>query len=130
MSYTVEHLSGEPILLITGMPDFEVAEGSQMVKEMRSTLDAAHEKLYVVLDMSRITISLDDMMQSADMVTYTARGLGVHPKILESVVVTTSVFVRLAVKGLTSSVFGQMQTRQVESLEEALAHCRTQASTF
>jgi hypothetical protein len=124
MSYTIQKLPDEPIVVAISHADFSGAEGADMMDELYATLDAQTEHVYLVSDMSAVNLSVDDMLQGASLVTRGQKPVLLHPNITETIIVATSAFIRLATKGLASPIFGSQHIQVIENLDAALAYCR------
>ena len=128
MSYTIEKLPGEPIILSTGGADFTGAEGPQLVEDMYQAVEHHPERIYLISDMSAITMTMDDVLQGSSLMTRGQKAAYSHPNVIENVFVTRSNFIKMAAKGLSAPIFGGLQVRVVETLDEALSYCRSRAA--
>jgi hypothetical protein len=125
MSFTIEKLPGEPILLATGNADFHSAEGPALNDGMYEALEALSENVYLISDMARISFTLDDVLEGSTVMT--SRGqkpVWAHARVIENIFVTSSGFIKMAAKGLSAPIFGGLQIKVCETRDEALAHCR------
>lgn len=125
---------------ITTIPDAPIviahsSEGLDREQDMRDSvvqitaaLDAQPEPVFLIIDLSEITMDLNELIQSASL---SARGNDTmlhHPKIRENIFVLTSKFIIMAIQGLNSATFGRINARVFATLDEALEYCRAQAA--
>jgi hypothetical protein len=135
MSYSSHQLPGEPILIVTLYADFDLAtEGAIIEAERIALLEAAQEPLYVILDLSQIELSLDDIVKGSNMLV---RGVSLAPRseqngisifnhanLRQLIFVSGSRVIKLAASGMNYPVFGGQDVVVFASVEEALEHCR------
>ncbi len=123
--YQIQRLPNDPILLIELLPEYSIARDMDKSAEaIRALLDTASEPLYYVLDLTQITVSLDDLLLST---TKGARGstpLWHHPMIKKIVFVSPSPMIQQACQGMNSRVFGNLEAVAFGTLDEALNYCR------
>jgi hypothetical protein len=135
MSYSSHQLSGEPILLVTLYADFDLAtEAAGIEAERIALLEAAQEPLHVILDVSQVELSLDDIIKASNMLVRGASlapsseqngySLFSHANLRQFIVVSNNRMVHMAAKGMNHPVFGSQNVAAFTSVEEALAHCR------
>jgi hypothetical protein len=128
MSYTVEKLPNEPIVVCTFHADFKIGvEGDVSLNTNIALLDKQTERVYYIVDCTYATFNLDDAIQGANMTTR-QKQLFKHPKIIESIFVTQSRLIKLVVQGLNNPMFGSIAVHVVDSLNAALAYARSQAA--
>ncbi len=125
-NYQIERLPGEPIILAVNYEEFSIAEDQQPADaETRMMLDQATEPLYLIIDLTRQTMRLDDIILGANIGAGGQAPLWQHPNVQEVIFVTTKAIVKLAIQGLDSLPFGNTQAKAFETQEEALAYART-----
>lgn len=127
MAYTIEKYPNEPILLVTIHEDFKVAVHQELSdNETRLIFDASPEPLFNVVDVTRIKVSFEDVIAAANVGARGHDPIWKHPKIRASVFISPNPLVRIAVTGLSSATFGNIQAKVFASLDEALAWIRAQ----
>ena len=128
MTYKHEILPGEPIMLTTMSAEYSVSrDQARSDAEARVLLDNAREPLFCIIDLSRVSFSLTDVIGGANAGARGQEPIFHHNKILELIYVTPNRMVQLAVKGLGSVAFGKVKACVFETIEEALAYVRSQA---
>jgi hypothetical protein len=130
MSYSVEKLPNEPVVLSVLYADHNVAiEGEQSLMDTLKVLDAQRNPVYLVLDILEMNFRLDDAIQAVSMATQQNQVFK-HPRIIETVAVTNSRLMQLVAKGMKSATFGNLNIRVFDSRSAALAYARTQAAAL
>ena len=135
--YRIELLSDEPILLFETYPEYTLSgDWRQVDIETRQFLDQSSEPLFYLIDITKASLSLEDIVLAANI---GARGpnteamnqeipLWKHPNIQEMVFVTTRPILTLAAKGLDSLAFGNIKTKTFATQEEALGYIRARVA--
>ncbi len=126
-TYHTEKLPDEPIILTIMSPQFSIAR--HMVSSDATTrviLDAAAEPLFLVVDMTEVTLSYSDLMFAGNQGAKGEKPLWHHPMLRQMVLVTRSRLLSVGAKALNSPVFGNLDVRAFPTREEALAYCRAQ----
>lgn len=125
-----EKLPGEPIIVNTTYETWEVhkhhAEGSE---EVIALMEEAGKPIYYICDMRRMSLTLQDIIKSANMGTRDSGALLTHPLMKEFLVVTNVKLIELAAKGLSSDIFGNVAVKVFETPEDALAYAREQVAS-
>jgi ethanolamine utilization protein EutA (predicted chaperonin) len=125
MSYSIEKLLNEPIVLCTFNADYSAeAELEQFIQQFQANLDAQREKVYVIFVATEASITYVDVLKGTRIVKYQ---LFKHPNVRENIVVTSTPFLKLIVQAITGPMFGKQPVYTVESLEDAVAYARNQA---
>jgi hypothetical protein len=122
---TTVKLPNEPIVVdtLTGS-SAELLRTQSLGAEMIAILNAAPEPLFVIYDVSKAQLSLDDIILGA---ARTARGdepLLRHPKIRQLLAVTSDPTLELVAEGMDSEIFGNIGIRVFKTLDDALAYAR------
>lgn len=126
MTYTIEKLPNEPILLQTFNPGFSmIKDGPASIEDATRLLDSLDEPVFFINDMSHSTPSFEEVLHGSNM-TARQTQLFKHPMIRETIIVTSSSLMTLAVKGMNSATFGNLQMKVTRTLDEALEYTRTQ----
>jgi hypothetical protein len=127
MSYTIEKLPGDPIIVATTGEDFSIStEIDPLNVDLLKLLDAATEPIYYIVDVRTISISVSDAIYAATAVARTENAPFRHPNMKHVIIVTESNLAKLSAKGLDSDVFGHLKVTVVESPDEAFAYVRSQ----
>ena len=92
--------------------------------ETREYLDQAAEPLYHIVDVTEVSLALDDIVLGSNRMARGHEPLWQHPNLLELIFISANTLFRLAAKGLDSLTFGNLKTMIFETQEEALAYCR------
>lgn len=124
MSFTIEKIPGEPIVILTVESKQVLTELAVFDEQLTAVLDAQNEQVFLIPDMSNISLSLDDLTVGANTI---ARGPGQrlhHPNVRENVMVTRDAMLKLAVIGLRTATFGSAHITVFDTREQALAYCR------
>ncbi len=133
-NYEIEVIPDARVIAVHVTPEYSIARDMPVSRvESKALLDAATEKHFYVLDITHLSVSLEEMIAASNL---GARGKAVdmqveddtplwhHPNIIENVVVSKSGIIKLAAKGLSSNAFGNLNIKVVETMEDALAYCR------
>jgi hypothetical protein len=128
MSVKVELLPGEPILLQTPSEDYDYKiDGIPAMDQTLEILDQQTKPVFYIIDMLKMTLSLDDMITAVSQATR-QRALFQHPNIIENLFVTQSRMIDLAAKGMNSPIFGNVKIQVFPTVDEALAYARRSLS--
>lgn len=127
MSYTIEKLPGEAIIVYTqGAATPEEQGIVETLEDIARCLDQQTERVFLVWNVGGMSIELDDLVQSASKAGRGSNAVLHHPKVRENVYVVSNRMVRLAIKGLESATFGRAKVVLFDTLDEALSYCRDQ----
>jgi hypothetical protein len=127
MSYTIEKLPNEPIIVQVLNEDYTFGnEAAPSMAELTKLLDAQPEPVWLIMDMSAISLSLDDAIQAASMSTQQFKLLK-HRNAQESILVSDSRLIKLMAQGMNAPIFGNITLKTFETRGAALAYARTQA---
>ena len=129
MSYSIEKLPDDPIIITTMFEDFSMDQSEPFLDELIDLFDSLVEPVYLIADVDRYTFSVQDMLVALNVAVQGSRAIMHHPNLAGTVVVTSSKMMKLASKGAKSDAFGNIQTEVFETLEEALDHIRSRLYT-
>ncbi len=137
-NYTIELFPDEPILMVRVTPEYSISKDMPKSEvEERAILDASDRRLYFLLDLLDLSISLEEVVFSSNL---GGRGRDIenpgeervplwhHPNIIQNVMVSRNPLLKLASKGLSTKVFGNLDVKVVDTVEEGLAYIREQLS--
>jgi hypothetical protein len=128
MPYTVEKLPDVPIILFTVLSEIDLnAELSTSISDIAHLLNAQVEKVFLIVDVRTISLSLGDVIRSANATARGQNALMHHSNLRENVFVATDSLLQMGIKGLASATFGQVRLKQFETLDAAMDYCRKQA---
>lgn len=122
MSYTIDKLPDRPVVLQTFQSGLSPEELVASVAELTTILDAQSEPVYCILDMTQVSLGLDDVIAGANMAARGSKPPFRHPNVREVVFVSSSGLVKLGARGLTSATFGNIAVRVFDTVHEALAY--------
>ena len=125
-NYTIEVLDGENILLMQLGEEFDlVADFEGFNTEAVSLLDQATEPMFAVIDVMQFPqVSIDGLIQATNAST---TGYLSHENLQTILTVTDSKLFQLAIKGIRTATFGNLDAHWFTTTEEALEFARTQA---
>ncbi|NDJ77922.1 MAG: hypothetical protein GYB65_16860 [Chloroflexi bacterium] len=125
--YTIEKLIDQPVIVLTVQKDYDVQRDMPTSRvDLVRILDTLDEPVFYVLDLSRLTVSFDDIMQGAAL---GARGEGAswhHPKLRDILWVTDEQVIKVAVEGLKSDAFGHLNIKLFGSVDDAVDYALDQ----
>jgi hypothetical protein len=124
--YSLEKLADQPVILWIASDTWDMSRDLPVVTEqIQQMLNETTEALFILIDTTQTHVTLSDVIYAAN---YTAR-LGTpilkHPKMREFLMVTNMRVVELAIKGLNSETFGNINGRTFPTREEAFAYVQS-----
>jgi hypothetical protein len=126
MSATIDKMAEEPIIVIridTG--DFSPESARTFEQELTATLDAQPEPVVLINVLPEgYSPSMDDLLEATQLVRGQSH-IYHHPNIKKMIAVTGSETLHLAYQGLKGEIFGSLQVKAVNELDEALAIARS-----
>jgi hypothetical protein len=129
MSYTIEQFPELSLIVVSFGEDFgSIEETHRFVDELYDIYNGLPAPVHLIADVSRMKL---DFEQAMDVIRLTVRGeksLKKHPNNKGVVVVTTSRFYQLMIKGLNTAAFGMLKLQVFESMDAAMAWAREQAA--
>jgi len=124
MSNTIEKLPNEPILVQTVDPEFSIkTQAGDMIERTLKFLDQQIEPVIYIIDMSQTSMDFEDIVMGASVATRQF-ALFKHPKVRETIAISSSSLASAAARGLNSPIFGYVKLKVVKTLDEALAYAR------
>jgi hypothetical protein len=126
-TFTVEKLPEDPILLATMTAEYSVSRDQQASDDAaRALLAELVEPMYLVVDITKVKLSIDDITLGSNRAAREGHNPLWHdPRIKQIVFVSTNKAVHLAAKGVNTLPFGFSNVKVFNTLDEALAHCRS-----
>ncbi|MBN1311552.1 MAG: hypothetical protein JXB30_09045 [Anaerolineae bacterium] len=127
MNYKIEVVPNEPILMVDLYKHYSFTVDDPVATgECWKILDESDEPMFMIMDVTDLAISLDDLVQAANRDTHGEQPIYHHPKLQELLVVTRSKMIQIAVRGITSVAFGNVNAKAFGTVDEALAYARSQ----
>ncbi len=127
MPPTIAKLPDEPIILVTEEPGSSLLEDITFnLAEVTRLIGGQPEPVFLVIDIRRSTLRLDEISSAANLVAGQRDSLLHHPNIRETIVVSTSIIVRLSLAIMTGPIFGALRLSLADTVEEALDRCRAE----
>ncbi len=124
-TYTVEKLSGEPIIYCLMSEEWQAAELPAVFEEVTAILDVANEPLILITCAESIRLTLDDIISTASFAAGKSNSLLHHTNLQEFVFVTGVRVLQMAAAGLGSEAFGNVPIKVFGTIEEALDYARS-----
>lgn len=118
-----------PAVIRTYASDFNIADYSEPTNlEDIALLDAQPQNVYLVVDVSSLPITLDDMIKVANIMgrTETGKRKYHHPNVIENIMIVKQRMVELGAQNLKASTMGSIQLSTFPSLETALDYIQQQ----
>lgn len=127
-SYTIEKLSGEPIVLGTTHENWKAEVDIPLwADELYRLLDSLDEPVSYIGDLrAGRRWTLDEAIRTATAVARGDRPVFHHPKLREALIVTDQTLVNLGALGLQSDIFGNVPIKVFATIEEAFEYARSQ----
>ena len=125
MPVRIDKLPDAPILVVHSIQgDDPVKELTDSVAEISRMLDALPEPVFLINDVTNISMDLNDIIQAASATARGADAILHHRNVRENLFVLTDKFIIMAIQGLNSATFGQIKAHVFPTVEEAVAYCR------
>ena len=126
MSFTIEKLPGEPIVLLTTHKDIDIShETSQIIEQAVELFDSLDEPVFYIVDMTHSSVDLEDLLVGASAVL--VQKYINHPNMREMMIVSSDEAVHLSVQGFDSDAFGNVKAQIFTALADALDYARDNA---
>ncbi len=127
MAFKIQKLPNEPVVLATMEVDFNMIRDSEAaIAETVAILDASPEPLVYISDTSNVTFSYDETVEGTNAVARGENPLFHHPNIRQVLMVVGNVMQEMVAQGMRTDTFGNVNVVTFKSLDEALAHVRSQ----
>lgn len=123
---TIDKLPGEPIVILTlSGSSSELKDREQERAKFVSIIETVSEPVFLILDMSDADLSFDEIAEGASGAYRGDNPLFKLLNIRQILQVSTDPALELAAKGMNTEIFGNVEVKQFETLDEALVHART-----
>ena len=128
MTYSVEKLPDEPIVISTISASFSMDQYEQFLDDLTELLDMQTEPVYHVTVVNKHSFSFQEVLVSTNRSSRGPNPILHHPNLAGMVTVTTNKIIRLASKGLNSEIFGNIHIDLFETMDEALDFVRSRVT--
>lgn len=127
--YTITLLDGEPIVIWAFTEEYSPkAHMAAANEDALSIFESAAEPVIIIADLRDFKLTIDEMLFGANFGARGSSSAWRHPNIRETVVISSSPLVQMAIKGLDSATFGHMKIKVVATLEDALEYARNRTA--
>jgi hypothetical protein len=125
--FTLEKLPDEPIIVVTYLDTWDTARDIDLAtKQVLDLMEPLDQPVFYVIDVTiEPKFALQDLMVYTQQLTQGGNPILKHRNMREHLVVTRSLTVKVATKGLNSPAFGKIPSQAFETLEEALTYARS-----
>ncbi len=125
MNFTIEVMLDNTVILQTVFENYSLVDDDPISDiKVIEILEESDRPLSFIIDVSRRAITLDDVIYIANKDARGEEPLWHHPNLQEVIFVHKSDLVHLAVRGLKSMVFGNLDAKVFKSVDEALDYLR------
>lgn len=126
MSYCIETVSDEPIIIYTLQNDFfGPAERERAEHAVCAALDDQNKPTFVIFNI-QTSVNFNDLMDGTDSGDTRLKPISDHPNLWESVTIAHPPAARAAAHGLDAEVFGTVKTPAFPTVTEAINYIRSQ----
>ena len=124
MSFKVEKVSGEPIIVAIMYEDYDLAQELHPSNAAAAKILEEHnESMTLIVDL-RCNLNLEEMMIGAAGTSRGEASLYHDPRLRGVVYVTTNPAIQLGLKGLNSEAYNYLKIPSFETLGDALDYVR------
>jgi hypothetical protein len=125
--FTVEKLPNMPVVLFTAKPGYDIMHDlGESIMAAVEVIDSQSKPIYYIQDIRNLQPDLDGVVDAANRLSRGDSPLYHHPKILKVIGVTSDAAVRMAFKGMNSTVFGNTEVLAFDTVDEAIAYVLNQ----
>ncbi|MGF1506972.1 MAG: hypothetical protein ACFB51_17835 [Anaerolineae bacterium] len=126
MSHTIYQMDELPVLVFEGHEDYDTTtEMESVMGRIMGTLEGLSSPVYHIVDLSRVPpFDFDDTLNGANAAALGPNPILHHPMIKKVIYVTDDEFMKIALKGMDSEMFGHVKVMMVDTLDDALAFIR------
>ncbi len=128
MTTQLEKLPGEPIIISTVVDYHYETDGVQGAEATKAILEEQTEPVFIITNALDAHMSFEDVVRGVNL-SIREFDLTHHPKVLETILVTSDEIINLAAKGIEAPIFGKVKLRVFRTLDEALAYARKTAQS-
>jgi hypothetical protein len=125
MSYIIDRIGGEPIIVVTFCADFHVGtEMALMTAELHEMVNQIGQGVTIINNLVDASFSLNEVIEAANLARRQEVSLFHHPNVRQIVGVSSSKLITLSAKGLGHATFGSLSLPMFASIDEALDYAR------
>ena len=124
MTYRLEKLPDEPIVLITCPQDFRVGPDVPAATEFDRLMEAEVGQVYLLIDVTEFRVGIDDMLSGASLAAGGDTSLFHKECIRKILIISPSSLVAMSARGMNSRAFGYVPIDSCATMEDALAYVR------
>lgn len=127
MPYHIEIRKDMDCMIATFSEDFDMQrEYSGFMRDRYNALEQANRPLYYVGVAHQVSMSLEDIIRSANSLTHGQYAIAKHRNFKGLLMITHDPSLTLAAKGLSSDAFGNINVHIFENLDDAVDFVRSQ----
>jgi len=128
MSYTIQRLPGEPIIINTLAADFNVSRDAlPSLQETFTLVEEIGGPVYSIMDVRQLSISFSDLVLGMGMLTRGEMALFTDPR-LRLIAVGASGLAAMGAKALSQAQYGNLSVHLCDTVDEAIAYAREQVA--
>jgi hypothetical protein len=126
MSYRLERLPDEPIVVLTLLPDFSMRQDIRASSEEAALLieQVAGDRIYFIYDLRDLRLNFSDVVTGLGQAAK-ATDMLKNPRI-RTIIVGSGALVEMGVKALSQEQYGGRPAPLFETVEEAIDYARQQ----
>ena len=125
MSYTIEKVIGEPVILCRIDADYDPHEEAvRVIEEMTSLVAQQTESVFMIFDLRQPSFDLQNILEEANRMRSVVDS---RSNLRGIMVITSDEGIKLAMQGLNSEVFGYIHIPVFEDIDEALDYIHEQS---
>lgn len=127
MNFSVERLPDLPIVVTTLLPGYSLqTDFPKSYIAASQLLNNESEPVYYMIDLANTPLDMEGIMVGANKTSRDSGGTFHHPMVKEVLLVSPSISIKIAVEGLKSELFGNVNAKAFVSRDDALAYVRSQ----
>jgi hypothetical protein len=126
MAYNIEFREDLACVVTAVSDDFDIyTELPVFCRKIYEILDEANQPIRYICEVGQsATTSLDDLVMAINMLVRGEYPFATHKNFKELVLVTGDQMAAMAVKGMNSDAFGNVQVEVFATMDEAFSHAR------
>ncbi|GAB4475657.1 MAG: hypothetical protein Kow00124_16910 [Anaerolineae bacterium] len=124
MSYLIEQVAGEPIVIVTFEEGFDAAtQTGDLIRDVAETLAHTSGPVYTIFEASKVKITFSKLAAGMADATRLLPSRGLPPRI-QGLVVCRDDLIRLGARAINHSQGSGSEVLVFDTLDEALTHAR------
>jgi hypothetical protein len=125
MTFRIEKIPNLPVVLLTLFREYNLADDfPNSYAEAVTLLDSMDGPVFYLNDLTEAALDLEDIIRGSALLCRDKHGTYHHPNVREVLLISTSLVIHEAARGLTSRTFGHVPVRVFYTLYEALDYVR------